>query len=138
MKNIFYILLVVVFLSCESKTNYEKPKDLIPKDQMIDLLMDMHLVNGVTGIKSKDGSNVNDYMSVLYKKYEIDSTRFAASNLYYVSNISEYEDMFKEVEKRLGKQRILMEVDSLRIPKKTNKRLKRPNLNRISKDSILK
>jgi len=138
MKKSFYILLVVVFLSCESKTNYEKPKDLIPKDQMIDLLMDMHLVNGIAGIKSKDGSNVNNYMSFLYKKYKTDSTRFAASNLYYVSNISEYEDMFKEIEKRLESQRILYEDDSIIKPNPPKRKLKRPKKVKRKKDSILK
>jgi len=46
MTRYFYIIIFFIFLSCESKVNYEKPKDLIPKDQMIDLLTDMHLVNG--------------------------------------------------------------------------------------------
>jgi len=134
----FYIIVFFIFLSCESRTNYEKPKDLIPKDQMIDLLMDMHFVNGISGVKSKDGLKANNYMTVLYDKYNIDSTRFAASNLYYVSNISEYENMFKEVERRLEEQRVLIEQDSLRVPKSPHKKLKRPNFKRRSKDSILK
>ena len=138
MKNYFYILLFVFFLSCESRTNYKKPKDLIPQDVMVNLLIDMHLVNGITGVKSKNDMKASDYMSVLYKKYQIDSTRFAASNLYYVSNISEYESMFKKVETKIGEQRILMEDDSIMKPELMKKKLKRPSIKKRKKDSILK
>jgi len=138
MKNYFYIILFVFFLSCESRTNYKKPKDLIPQDVMVNLLIDMHLVNGITGIKSKNDMKANDYMSVLYEKYQIDSTRFAASNLYYVSNISEYESMFKKVETKIGEQRILMEDDSIMKPELMKKKLKRPSIKKRKKDSILK
>ena len=138
MKIYFYIAVVITFLSCESKTNYEKPEDLIPKDEMIDLLTDMHFVNGITGVKSKDGLKANDYMSVLYEKYQIDSTRFAVSNLYYVSNVSEYEKMFMEVEKRIkGHQRLFTE-DSIMSPDFSEKKFKRPKKSTRNKDSILK
>jgi hypothetical protein len=138
MKNYFYIILFVFFLSCESRTNYKKPKDLIPQDVMVNLLIDMHLVNGITGIKSKNDMKANDYMSVLYEKYQIDSTRFAASNLYYVSNISEYESMFKKVETKIGEQKILMEDDSIIKPELMKKKLKRPSIKKRNKDSNLK
>jgi len=138
MTKYIYIIVFFIFLSCESKVNYEKPKDLIPKDQMIDLLTDMHLVNGITGVKRKDGLKANDYISVLYEKYHIDSTQFAASNLYYVSYISEYEKMFKEVEKRMESQRILFEDDSIIKPNLSKRKLKRPNKVKRKKDSILK
>ncbi len=138
MKYYFYILLFVIFLSCESRTKYEKPQDLIPQDQMIDLLTDMHLVNGISGIKSKNGMKANDYMYILYDKYQIDSTRFAASNLYYVSNIDEYEDMFQKVKERIEGQRILMEDDSIMKPERKDKKLKRPSIKKRNKESILK
>ena len=40
-------------------------------------------------------------MSIVYEKYKIDSTRFAISNIYYTSQVDEYEEIFEEVEKRL-------------------------------------
>jgi len=138
MKVYIYIILVLIFLSCESRTNYDKPKDLIQKDQMIDLLTDIHLVNGITGVKSKKGIKANDYMSVLYEKYQIDSTRFASSNLYYISNINEYVKMFEEVKKRLEAQQIIFDDDSILKPYPSNKKLKRPKKIKRNKDSILK
>lgn len=133
-----FIIVAVFFLSCESRTKYKKPKDLIPKDQMIDLLTDLHLVNGISGVKSKDGKKTENYMSALYEKYHIDSTRFAASNLYYISNISEYEEMFEEVEKRLEGQRILIEDDSIMKPAPRGSKLKIPKHIKKNKETILK
>ncbi|RLD74608.1 MAG: DUF4296 domain-containing protein [Bacteroidetes bacterium] len=138
MNKIFYIVIFFVFISCESRTNYKKPKDLIPKDQMIDLLTDMHKINGITGIKNKDGLKANNYISVLYEKYQIDSTRFASSNLYYTSKISEYEKIFKEVKKRIEGQRILFEDDSLILMDPKGKELRRPDMKQRNKDAILK
>ncbi len=101
MKYIIHIVIIFLILSCEGKTKYKKPENLIPKEQMIDLLYDIHLANGTAGIKNKAlESNIN-YMAFVFKKYKIDSMRFAESNLYYIANINEYQDIFEEVERRL-------------------------------------
>ena len=49
-------------------------------------------------------------MAFVFEKYQIDSTRFAVSNTYYMSNIEEYEDMFEEVQKQIE---ILREIYDL-------------------------
>lgn len=115
MKNSFYIIFLILFLSCESKIKYDKPKDLIPKGQMIDLLYDIHIVNGTSGIQNKNLEKNINYMTFIYQKYNIDSIQFASSNVYYTANISEYEEIFKEVEKRLKvlQEYYIKERDSL-------------------------
>ena len=101
-KNLILILLLVpLVFSCESKVNYEKPVGLIPRDTMIDLLYDMHLAVGTTNLRNKENEKDRNYMSLVYEKYGIDSTRFAVSNIYYTSQAVEYEEMFEEVERRL-------------------------------------
>ena len=101
MKWISCIAVLAVLFSCESKLDYEKPKDLIPKDVMIDLLYDMHLAVGTSNLRNKNLEKERNYMSLVYEKYNIDSTRFAISNIYYTSQVDEYEEMFEEVERRL-------------------------------------
>jgi len=96
--SLFFLTLI---FSCESKVNYEKPETLIPRDSMIDLLYDMHLAVGTTNLKNKNNEKDRNYMSLVYEKYGIDSTRFAVSNIYYTSQAVEYEEMFEEVERRL-------------------------------------
>jgi protein-tyrosine-phosphatase len=68
---------------------------------MIDLLYDMHLAVGTTNLRNKENEKDRNYMSLVYEKYGIDSTRFAVSNIYYTSQAIEYEEMFEEVERRL-------------------------------------
>ena len=140
MKKTVYIIFVFVFLSCESKVKYDKPDDLISKEQMIDLLTDIHLVNGTTGVKNKDLEKDKNYMSLIYEKYNIDSTQFAASNIYYTANISEYENIFEEVEKRLKnlQDKYNNERDSIIKSKTEAKKLKIPKDKLKKSDSILK
>lgn len=101
MRKTIYIVFVLFFMACESKVNLKEPEYLISKNQMVDLLYDMHLVNGTQGIKDKNSEKNKNYMSLVYEKHKIDSAQFAASNAYYVSNISVYEDIFEEVKIRL-------------------------------------
>jgi hypothetical protein len=103
MKQLLFIVFLVVFISCESKVKYKKPDNLIPREEMINLLIDMHIATGTTTVKSMPDEEEKNYMSLVYEKYQIDSTRFAESNFYYISNIEEYESIFKEVEKQLIK-----------------------------------
>ena len=140
MKKTVYIIFVIIFISCESKVKYDKPDDLISKEQMIDLLTDIHLVNGTTGVKNKDLEKDKNYMSLIYEKYNIDSTQFAASNIYYTANISEYENIFEEVEKRLKnlQDKYNNERDSIIKSKTEAKKLKIPKDKLKKSDSILK
>lgn len=109
MKIIYTILLVVFLLGCQDKVNYEKPEGLIGKSEMIDLLYDMHLAVGTSNIQNVHLEKDRNYMSLVYQKHNIDSTRFAESNLYYTAHIQEYEDIFEEVERRIGNLQDIME-----------------------------
>ncbi len=97
----FLLLFLAFAMACQSKVNYEKPEDLIPRDVMIDLLYDMHMAVGTSNLRNKNLEKDRNYMSLVYEKYGIDSTRFAISNIYYTSQPVEYEEMFEEVERRL-------------------------------------
>ena len=111
MKEILCIVSMVFLFSCQSKVNYEKPKDLIPKEEMIDLLYDMHLAIGASNVTNKKFEKDRNYMSLVYEKYQIDSTRFAISNIYYTSQAEEYEEMFEEVERRLEELHLKFESE---------------------------
>jgi len=132
MKYLLFTVYIIVFISCESKIKYKKPDNLIPKEQMIDLLIDMHLASATTGVRDKTDSKNRNYMTLVYEKHQIDSARFAESNFYYISNIEDYKAIFKEVHKQLkelqelytvtGDMERQKELDSIpekqKIPKK--------------------
>ena len=135
MKTICALLVVLVLTSCQekNKVNFEKPKDLIPKAEMIDMLYDMHLAVAASNMKDIDLEKKN-YMSLVYEKYGVDSTRFYDSNLYYTSKIQEYEEIFEEVERRLDTiTKFYTEItDSIEAVKKEELIAKR------KRDSIIK
>ena len=122
MKRMRFILLIgiALFTSCTSNTIYKKPEDLIPKDEMVNLLVDVYLANGAYAVKNINGKRKVDYMPLVYEKYGIDSARFQRSNIYYMSRIDEYEYIFKKVKARLLQ---IKKEDSIR-----NYRLRKPKL----------
>lgn len=101
-QNITIIFILIFIISCTSNTIYKKPEDLISKDQMVDLLVDMQISLGAKTTKNKDGESKLEYMHLIYEKYNIDSTRFASSNFYYTTDIDQYNDILKEVKSRLN------------------------------------
>jgi hypothetical protein len=101
MKNLAIVALILVFASCKSKIEFEKPADLISKDTMILMLYDMHLAVGTSNLLNVHLEKNRNYMSLVYNKYGIDSIRFAESNIYYTAKIDEYEEIFEEVQRRL-------------------------------------
>jgi hypothetical protein len=102
MKNIVHtIFIFILAASCTSNTIYEKPKNLISKSKMVDILVDIYLAEGAKSVENKDLERLVDYMPLVYEKHKIDSLQFAESNFYYTSKIDDYEDIFKKVNNRL-------------------------------------
>ena len=135
-----YIVLLIIFISCESKTKYKRPENLIPREQMIDLLVDMHIATGASDVKDKDNKRNKNYMILVFEKYQIDSARFAESNFYYTSNIVEYEDIFKEVKKELIKIQDQYKTNTDTVAKKIKDsiRAKQKIPKRLGEDDIVK
>jgi len=136
MKGVYAFLTIIIFWSCTDKVTYEKPENLIGKEEMIDLLYDMHVVIGTSNIKNVHLEKNRNYMSLVYEKYGVDSSRFASSNLYYTSNIEEYEEIYEEVERRLDTLKRFHQafMDSISEEKATD----RNKVIQIKKDSLQK
>ncbi|MFK5878822.1 MAG: DUF4296 domain-containing protein [Flavobacteriaceae bacterium] len=141
MKKLIALLFVSIFIfSCTSNTIFEKPKNLIPKDSMIDLLVDMQLAVGARSGKNIDEKYGLDYMPLVYEKYNIDSTRFAESSFYYTTDVDHYTKILKKVKSRLKKlkdenEAVLEEQDSI---KKENYPKLKKKVYKTVRDSIVK
>lgn len=142
MKNIGYIFIFTFLFSCTSNTIFEKPKDLIPKDTMCLLIQEMAIASSSKYIKNKNLEKNIEYMPLVFDRFQIDSIRFQTSNLYYMSKIDVYQEIFIDAKTNLEKQKKFFEQvkkqkDSLRkdsISKIRNfKRSKLPT-DTISKD----
>ncbi|WP_091897773.1 DUF4296 domain-containing protein [Polaribacter sp. KT25b] len=119
MKNISYLLIFVFLISCTSNTILEKPKDLIPKDTMRLLIQEMMIASSAKYVKNKNMETKIEYMALVYDEFKIDSTRFQTSNLYYMSKIDDYQEIFEDAKADLEKQKkvyddIIAIKDSLR------------------------
>ena len=102
MKKISYIIFLgIFFMGCTSNTIIKKPDNLIPKNQMVDLLTDMLIASGGENIKNSGLERNVNYYPLVFEKYGIDSTQFKESNYYYTSKIDDYEEILKKVDERL-------------------------------------
>ena len=113
MKRIVIVICLIAFLSCNEKT-IEKPENLIPRDQMVEIIYDLAIINAA----KKTNPNyliINDIeaMPFVYKKYGIDSLQFVESDIYYASIPQEYEAMYKIVEARLANEK--SEYDKIKV-----------------------
>jgi len=126
----YILILSVFFAACTSNTIFEKPKNLIPKEQMVDLLTDIFLADGGDNIKNIHLQRSVNYFPLVFEKYQIDTTRFKESNFYYTSRIDDYDEILAKVDERLKalKEQFDAEVklnDSLDRIKRDSLRLSR-------------
>lgn len=116
-------VLILSILGCQNVERPEKPKNLISKEKMVDVLTEAYLANAARSVNNQaiidKGIKVD---SLIFKKFEVDSVQFAKSNDYYAADINMYLDIFQKVEARL----VAMEkkLDSIR------------NMDRKRKDSV--
>ena|SRR5690606_5894997 len=101
MKNLGIFFGILLFLGCAQEL-VEKPKNLIPKEKMVDILHDLSLLNAT---RSTLGARMEEtgveVMEFLYARYDIDSLQFVQSDLYYASRPMEYQALFTQVDARL-------------------------------------
>jgi len=102
MKNLIYICFVLLLVSCYDIKKPKKPENLISKDKMVNIIIDMSLFNSAKGINKRTlenkGINLEQF---IYKKHNIDSLQFATSNNFYAYNVMEYEAIYERVEDSL-------------------------------------
>lgn len=142
MKHFFYILIFFSLMGCNSVDRPKKPKDLIPKNKMSEIMYDLYILNAAKGVNKKvlelNGIMPSDYV---YKKYGIDSLQFAQSNTYYAYDTEVYAALVESVKANLEREKELYEKltneeqkvkDSIR---KTDKKPRVP-IKKIEADSI--
>jgi uncharacterized protein DUF4296 len=138
MRHLKYSLLLFLAISCNNNSieKPKKPKNLIKKDKMVEIIYDMTVFTAAKGVNKRiienKGILPEDY---IYIKYNIDSTQFAQSNEYYAYNLDSYEDIYAKVKRKLQKEKAyydsIMDADS-KQKKLLNKK------QREERDSLLK
>jgi len=99
-------ILVLTFftISCKDAV-VKKPKNLIERSKMIDIIHDLALLEGA---KSQTVGTLKypKPIEFIKNKYKVDSLTFAQSTQYYASDSKDYKKMYDEVKSRLKKESI--------------------------------
>ncbi|OFX87979.1 MAG: hypothetical protein A2W99_11555 [Bacteroidetes bacterium GWF2_33_16] len=117
-----YIVLFILVLSFSCKPKDNVPHNLIPKDKMIDILVDIHMLDGMftnTEVRKQfaqlDSAN---YYNVIFENHGYSRQDFDTSVYYYSHNINDYDKIYIEVLNRLSQlETIVKEETQEQTPK---------------------
>jgi len=131
MKRILIIFVSLLIFACQGVDKPKKPKNLISKDKMVDVLYDVYVLNSAKSINKKVlESNGIQPERFLFQKHKIDSLQFAESNNYYAYDTKTYETIVEKVKERMENDKITYDAlaekekekqDSLTIKNKKKK-----------------
>jgi hypothetical protein len=108
--------LTITFLFLSSCINNETPKDILAKDKMISLLIDIHLAEAKSSFSTLQGNDsIYSYFRILKDsimiKHKTDTVEFNKSFNYYVSNPVKMEEIYAAVVDSLSLRETLKKVD---------------------------
>ncbi|MEC5165832.1 hypothetical protein RCH18_001565 [Flavobacterium sp. PL11] len=126
-KSFISAVILMLLISCTGDL-VKKPKRLIDKDVMVNIMYDISILEGIKyqNPTSLDSFKINatDY---IFKKYKVDSLQFVKSNVYYSADYKEYKILFDQVEARIEMQKVI--TDSLiKLEEKKAKEIKKVKL----------
>lgn len=139
------VILALLMVSCHSLDKPKKPKNLISKEKMANILEDVYILNAAKGtnrsILEENGINPENY---ILEKYDVDSLQFSKSNDYYAFDVKSYEEIVTTVKDRLTfykdslneqmdleNERKQLERDSINLIKDSINSLKKDSLKKI-------
>lgn len=103
-----FFLGLIALVSCDEPA-LEKPKNLVKKNKMIDMLVDVHLAEAtfkhrrhLDSLIIKSSSD-NFYYSIL-EKYQVADSVFEKSFVYYASMPKDFEKMYRQVMNKLNER----------------------------------
>lgn len=132
MKRLIPVLILLFFLSCSEKL----PKGILPKDKMVNLLTDIHVIDGysMTLMPDSGALKLSSLYQSAFKKYNTDSVQFRKSLEYYTRHPEAIDSMYKAVNRQLDR---LEAEENKRLDEEMKKREKAIR-DSLKQDSIKK
>lgn len=142
MKRVFPIVLFAIMaVSCSHVNKPKKPDNLIPKKEMVNILLDISLLKSAEGVsKVRLESNGYNTESYVFKRHGVDSIQFALSNEYYSYDLDTYLDIYTKVGDSLAKLKTYYEEkkqEEIQSKKKKDTLSKSVTRDRIKQEDIL-
>ncbi|MFK8301461.1 DUF4296 domain-containing protein [Capnocytophaga stomatis] len=101
----FYIILALLLTSC-GENIISKPEKLLSETEMESLMYDLAVFDAIKSVDYQLMDTVNfNVDEVIYKKHGIDSLSFIENMIYYASFPKKYDNIIKNVDARLQKER---------------------------------
>lgn len=108
-KLIILVLAVAgMFLGCSEDVENQRPKNLIPEDTYIDLMIELQLLESYRTSIPKDSLKVNidSLKNVIYDKYKVEEQQFLASHQYYQRQVKPQADRISNAIDSLKQQMV--------------------------------
>lgn len=104
LRGLFYVVLIVLgfglFFSVSSCSDH--PKEIIPKEQMVDILYDYHLAQALgSSYVGKDNYERALYKESVFLKHGITEAQFDTSMVWYTRHTTVLAEMYKEIAERM-------------------------------------
>jgi hypothetical protein len=118
MRLIICILSVLLFFGCTQKIEsvVEPPEDLIPQDQMVDIVTDLFILEAILIDKQRkksDDFNFSKYYihNSILEKYNITRKSFEDSFNYYAHDLKTMDDIYADAITKLSKMQGEVKTD---------------------------
>jgi hypothetical protein len=121
-------LVILVFSGCSGQGSPEKPDDLIPEDQYIDLLIEMQHIQSYRNAEP-DSVNADSLKEVVFNSYNVTDSQFLATHKYYQLQPDLHLRQIDSVLKKLDNQelRIRAFIDSIQSLRQKRDSLQTPD-----------
>jgi hypothetical protein len=106
------LALLVLFSGCTSKIkdSSPEPNDLIPKEQMVDIFVDLKIMDAILASKQRKKETDLHFTKIYYhnsimEKYGITRDRFVRSFEYYERDLEVLDEIYEEAITKLSKMK---------------------------------
>jgi len=93
----FTVLILLATIGC----NKEQKKHVIPKDDFVDILVDIHLLDGIMRQPNLGNSllkkDTTDYYAAILRTHNYSREQFDSTIVHYSKDIKEFDEIYQDV-----------------------------------------
>jgi hypothetical protein len=118
------VVIIIAAISFLTACNFSKtPEYVIPKDKMIDIIVDIHMTDAMMTIAEVRKGIIKEYSNDFYdqilSQYGYSRQDFDTSVYFYSFNINQYDDIYKEVLNVLSEREALIKEEGAKTEEDT-------------------
>ena len=111
MNKIIISLAISCLLAC-GETTTELPKNIVPTDKMVKIMVDLQLIEGIIAVRDTKPEEVNAYYQSIFDKYQISKEILDRNIQYYSERPEILEAIYQEVITELSKKQAKVENET--------------------------